>query len=38
MKRAGIDMTKADYLKDAFNTFEKRLNEFEKIVNELKTI
>ena len=38
MKRAGVDMTKADYLKDAFNTFEKRLNEFEKIVNELKTI
>ena len=31
-------MTKADYLRDAFNTFEKRLNEFEKIVNELKTI
>lgn len=38
MKRAGVDMTKADYLRDAFNTFEKRLNEFEKIVNELKTI
>ena len=38
MKRAGYDMTKADYLRDAFNTFEKRLNEFEKIVNELKTI
>ena len=38
MKRAGVDMTKADYLKDAFNTFEERLNEFEKIVDELKTI
>ena len=38
MKRAGVDMTKADYLRDAFDTFEKRLNEFEKIVNELKTI
>ena len=38
MKCAGVDMTKADYLRDAFNTFEKRLNEFEKIVNELKTI
>lgn len=38
MKCAGVDMTKADYLKDAFNTFEKRLNEFEKIVDELKTI
>lgn len=35
MKRAGVDMTKADYLKDAFDTFEKRLNEFEKIVDEL---
>lgn len=35
MKRAGVDMTKADYLRDAFDTFEKRLNEFEKIVNEL---
>lgn len=35
MKRAGVDMTKADYLGDAFDTFEKRLNEFEKIVNEL---
>lgn len=35
MKRAGVDMTKADYLRDAFDTLEKRLNEFEKIVNEL---
>lgn len=35
MKRAGVDMTKADYLRDAFDTFEKRLNEFEKIVDEL---
>lgn len=35
MKRAGVDMTKADYLRGAFDTFEKRLNEFEKIVNEL---
>ena len=35
MKRAGVDMTRADYLRDAFDTFEKRLNEFEKIVNEL---
>ncbi|MDE6546974.1 MAG: oligoendopeptidase F [Lactobacillus sp.] len=37
MKRAGVDMTKADYLRDAFDTFEKRLNEFEKIVDELNT-
>lgn len=35
MKHAGVDMTKADYLRDAFDTFEKRLNEFEKIVDEL---
>lgn len=35
MKRAGVDMTKADYLRDAFDTFEKHLNEFEKIVDEL---
>lgn len=35
MKRAGVDMTKADYLRDAFDTLEKRLNEFEKIVDEL---
>lgn len=35
MKRAGVDMTKADYLRDAFDTFEKRLNEFEKIIDEL---
>lgn len=34
MKRAGVDMTKADYLRDAFDTFEKRLNEFEKIVDK----
>lgn len=35
MKRAGVDMTRADYLRDAFDTFEKRLNEFEKIVDGL---
>ena len=35
MKRAGVDMTKADYLRDTFDTFEKRLNEYEKIVDEL---
>ena len=35
MKRAGVAMTRADYLRDAFDTFEKRLNEFEKIVDEL---
>ena len=35
MKRAGVDMTKADYLRDAFDTFEKRLKKKKKIVNEL---
>lgn len=35
MKRAGVDMTKTDYLRDAFDTLEKRLNEFEKIIDEL---
>ncbi|MDF7671890.1 oligoendopeptidase F [Lactobacillus sp. ESL0701] len=32
MKRAGVDMTKPDYLEDAFATFSKRLDEFEQIV------
>lgn len=33
MKRAGVDMTKPDYLEDAFKTFEKRLNELESLIN-----
>ncbi|GAA3635082.1 oligoendopeptidase F [Lactobacillus hamsteri] len=33
MKRAGVDMTKPDYLEDAFKTFEKRLDEFESLLN-----
>lgn len=35
MKKAGIDMTKADYLEDAFATFEKRLNEFEELIEKV---
>lgn len=36
MKKAGVDMTKADYLQDAFKVFETRLNELEKLVEEIK--
>ena len=32
MKHAGVDMTKPDYLEDAFKTFEKRLAEFESLI------
>lgn len=35
MKRAGVDMTKTDYLEDAFKTFETRLNEFEGLIEQL---
>ncbi|EHO52746.1 oligoendopeptidase F, plasmid domain protein [Lentilactobacillus kisonensis F0435] len=31
MKKAGVDMTKPDYLEHAFEIFERRLNEFEKL-------
>lgn len=34
MKRAGVDMTKPDYLENAFTTFEKRLNEFESLIGK----
>ncbi|QIH21056.1 oligoendopeptidase F [Lactobacillus iners] len=34
MKKAGVDMTKADYLENAFATFEKRLNEFESLIGK----
>lgn len=34
MKRAGVDMTKPDYLEDAFAIFEKRLNEFESLLGK----
>jgi len=36
MKQAGVDMTKPDYLQEAFATFEQRLNEFEELVQELE--
>lgn len=32
MKKAGVDMAKADYLNDAFKVFEKRLTELEELV------
>lgn len=32
IKRAGVDMTKPNYLEDAFKTFEKRLDEFESLI------
>lgn len=35
MKKAGIDMTKPDYLEDAFKTFEARLDEFESLLNQI---
>lgn len=35
MKKAGVDMTKADYLYDAFDVFEERLNELEQLVDSL---
>lgn len=35
MKKAGVDMTKPDYLEEAFKTFETRLNEFEKLIDQL---
>ncbi|MFD1124933.1 oligoendopeptidase F [Lentilactobacillus raoultii] len=31
MRKAGVDMTKSDYLEKAFEIFEKRLNEFEAL-------
>lgn len=32
MKKAGVDMTKPDYLEEAFNTFAQRLEEFKSII------
>ena len=34
MHRAGVDMTKTDYLDAAFEVFEERLNEFEQLVTQ----
>lgn len=37
MKKAGVDMTEPDYLKEAFETFKKRLAEFKDIIkNDFK--
>ena len=35
MRKAGVDMEKEDYLDDAFAVFERRLNEFEALVDKL---
>ncbi|MGT2847027.1 oligoendopeptidase F [Streptococcus massiliensis] len=35
IKKAGVDMTKKDYLNQAFAVFERRLNEFEALVEKL---
>ena len=32
MKKAGVDMTNEEYLEKAFDVFEKRLNELEKLI------
>lgn len=34
MKGAGVDMTKPDYLEDAFKTFARRLDEFESLIGQ----
>lgn len=36
MKKAGVDMTQKDYIEQAMRVFEMRLNELEKLVQELK--
>ena len=36
MRKAGVDMEKEDYLNDAFAVFERRLNEFEALVEKLR--
>ncbi len=35
IRKAGVDMEKEDYLNDAFAVFERRLNEFEALVEKL---
>ncbi|MBF8808535.1 MAG: oligoendopeptidase F [Enterococcus lacertideformus] len=35
MKKAGVDMTKADYIEAAMTMFEKRLNELEELIEKL---
>lgn len=36
MKKAGVDMTQATYLKDAFKVFAARLDELEALIKEIK--
>ena len=36
MKKAGVDMTQADYNKDAMKVFAQRLDELEALVSELE--
>lgn len=36
MRKAGVDMEKEDYLNDAFAVFERRLDEFEALVEKLR--
>lgn len=36
MQKAGVDMTKPDYLEAAFKTFDERLAEFSQLAHELK--
>ena len=38
MKKAGVDMTEKDYIQKAMNVFERRLNELEALVEELKSV
>lgn len=38
MKRAGVDMTKPDYLENAFQTFAHRLDEFEDLARQFKLV
>ena len=35
MKKAGVDMTKAAYIENAFTVFEKRLDELEALIETL---
>ena len=35
MRKAGVDMEKEDYLNDAFAVFERRLDEFEALIEKL---
>lgn len=36
MRKAGVDMTKPQYIKDAMTVFETRLNEFELLIENLE--